>query len=323
MNKVFIAGHNGMVGRSILNYFKSNITDLEILTLEKSKLDLTRQTDVENYISTILPDTVIIAAAKVGGILANNKYPTDFIYDNLMIQNNLINASFRSKIKKVLFLGTSCIYPKFAIQPITEGSLLTGELEKTNEPYAVAKIAGIKLCESLNRQYGYTHNISYRSVMPCNLYGPNDNYHKENSHVIPALIRKFHEAKLTGSASVNVWGSGMPKREFLHVNSLAEACFKVLSLSNQEYYNATLKNKISHINIGSGEEISIKDLSLLIKKIVKYEGEIKFDSSKPDGTPRKLLDNKIISSLGWKNNKSLLKGLKETYEDFKKMESKL
>ena len=224
MKKVFIAGHNGMVGSSILNFCKSNASNVEILTQEKLKLDLTKQADVENYISTKSPDTVIIAAAKVGGIYANNQYPADFIYDNLMIQNNLINSSFRNNVKKYFFRYKLYIYPKYAPQPIKENSLLTGELEKTNEPYAIAKIAGIKLCESLNRQYGHTHKISYRCVMPCNLYGPNDNYHQENSHVIPALIMKFHEAKLNGSGSVNVWGSGKPKREFLHVNSLAEAC---------------------------------------------------------------------------------------------------
>ena len=258
---------------------------------------------------------VYLAAAKVGGIFANKEFPADFIYRNLMIQTNIINSAFLNGVKKLLFLGSSCIYPAFAKQPMKESALLTGVLEKTNEPYAISKIAGIKLCESYNRQYSKKLNIDFRSVMPTNLYGPGDNYHLENSHVVPALIRKFHEAKISNSREVMIWGSGKPKREFLHVDDLAEACIHVMGLE-KEHYTFKTSPMLSHINVGSGSDISIKDLAELIRKIVGFKGDISFDLEKPDGPPQKLLDSTLINSLGWKAKISLKKGLKSAYNCF-------
>ncbi len=308
---IFIAGHNGMVGSAILRKLKEKNKDAEIILKTREELDLTNQSDVTNFYKEYSPNEVIIAAAKVGGINANNSYPADFIYDNLLIQCNLIHGAYKSGVKKLLFLGSSCIYPKESENPIKEESLLTGELEKTNEPYAIAKIAGIKLCESYNRQYG----LNYLSVMPSNLYGPGDNYDLENSHVIPALIKKFYEAKAEGLPSVNIWGSGKPLREFLHVDDLAEASLVAFDGKNKSFF-ASLSETCSHINIGSGREISIYDLAILVKEIFSYDGKIKFDDSMPDGTMRKLLDISKITDLGWKPKISLRDGLTRVINDY-------
>lgn len=300
-----------MVGSAIFRYLikdKSN----NIITKNKSELDLTIQSDVDKFFKYSKIDQVYLAAAKVGGIYANESYPYDFLYENLMIQNNLINAAFKNDIRKLLFLGSSCIYPKYANQPISEYELLSGKLEPTNESYAIAKIAGIKLCNSLNYQY---KNLDYRSVMPTNLYGPGDNYHLLNSHVIPAMIRKFHEAKINSDDKVTLWGSGSPLREFLHVDDLAEACVYIMNLNKDIYYSNTNIND-SHVNIGSGKEISILQLAQLIKEITKFDGNIVFDSSKPDGTPKKLLNSKKINDFGWRPKISLKNGLIKTYQDF-------
>ncbi len=294
-----------MVGSALLR--KLDAEDYRnIITQTHSQLDLTRQAEVENFFQSNQIDYLVIAAAKVGGIYANSHYPADFIYQNLMIEANLINAAYQSGINGLLFLGSSCIYPKFASQPMAETELLTGSLEPTNEPYAIAKIAGIKLCESYNRQYG-TH---YRSVMPTNLYGPNDNFNLENSHVIPALIRKFHEAKLNKAQSVSIWGTGNVRREFLYVDDMAEACFYVMQLDDAIYADLML----SHLNIGTGVDISIRELAELIKTVVEFDGEIVFDVSKPEGPPRKLLDTKRLTSLGWQPKVSLKEGLTATYQ---------
>ena len=308
---IFIAGHNGMVGSAILRKLKEKNKDAEIILKTREELDLTNQSDVTNFYKEYSPNEVIIAAAKVGGINANNSYPADFIYDNLLIQCNLIHGAYKSGVKKLLFLGSSCIYPKESENPIKEESLLTGELEKTNEPYAIAKIAGIKLCESYNRQYG----LNYLSVMPSNLYGPGDNYDLENSHVIPALIKKFYEAKAEGLPSVNIWGSGKPLREFLHVDDLAEASLVAFDGKNKSFFES-LSETCSHINIGSGREISIYDLAILVKEIFSYDGKIKFDDSMPDGTMRKLLDISKITDLGWKPKISLRDGLTRVINDY-------
>jgi GDP-L-fucose synthase len=267
---------------------------------------LTNQLAVQDFFARERPDQVYLAAAKVGGIHANNTFPADFIYENLMVQANVIEAAFRNGVRKLLFLGSSCIYPRMAEQPMKESALLTGTLEPTNEPYAIAKIAGIKLCESYNRQYGQSHGVDYRSVMPTNLYGPGDNYHPENSHVIPGLLRRFHEAKQTNLDAVTVWGSGSPLREFLHADDLAEACLHLLELENPPDW----------VNVGSGQECSIGDLARLVKKVIGFEGELRFDPSKPDGTPRKLLDSDLIQSLGWQPRVNLEAGLQAAYEDF-------
>ncbi|PJC86316.1 GDP-fucose synthetase [Vibrio sp. HA2012] len=309
--KVFVAGHNGMVGSAICRIL-SRQRQFELLVRDKTELDLLRQSDVFDFLTEEKPDVVIIAAAKVGGIYANSHFPGEFIYNNLQIQNNLIHGSHLADIDRVLFLGSSCIYPKMAQQPIREESLLSGPLEPTNEPYAIAKIAGIKMCESYNRQYGR----DYRSVMPTNLYGPNDNFHPENSHVVPALIRRFHEAKLENLPSVKVWGSGTPKREFLFVDDMASACVHLLGLPKDKYYDR-LDDMQSHINVGYGEDISIKNVANIIKEIVGFEGEIEFDSTQPDGTPRKLLDSSLLKGKGWKPEVSLSEGLRITYEYFK------
>jgi GDP-L-fucose synthase len=305
-SKIYIAGHRGMVGSAILrNLQKKGFGNFLLKT--SSELDLRNQGAVETFFETEKPDYVFLSAAKVGGIQANNTFRAEFLYDNLMIQNNVIHAAFLNKVKKLMFLGSSCIYPKMAPQPLKEEYLLSGYLEDTNEPYAIAKITGIKMCENYRRQYG----CDFISVMPTNLYGPNDNYNLNNSHVLPALIRKFHEAKEQNSPYVEMWGTGSPLREFLHVDDLAEACvFLVQHYSGQQ-----------HVNVGTGSDLSIKDLAVMIGKIVGYNGEIKHDLSKPDGTPRKLLDVSFIQSLGWKHSIDIEEGVKLVYEDFRKKEN--
>lgn len=302
--KIYVAGHRGMVGSAIVRQLKNNgFTDILVRT--SKELDLTNQQAVNQFFETEKPDYVFLAAAKVGGIHANNVYRADFLYQNLMIEANIIHAAYINKVAKLLFLGSSCIYPKMAPQPLKEEYLLTGFLEPTNEPYAIAKIAGIKLCESYRRQY----NCNFISAMPTNLYGPNDNYDLNNSHVLPALIRKFHTAKTQNQAQVEIWGTGAPLREFLHVDDLAEACLFLMDNYNDELF----------VNVGSGTDISIKDLALLVKKIVGYEGELVFDTSKPDGTPRKLMDVSRINHLGWQHKISLEEGINKVYEEVKNM----
>ncbi|MGY8953130.1 MAG: GDP-L-fucose synthase [Flavobacteriales bacterium] len=303
-SKIYIAGHRGMVGSAILRELKKRGYS-NFVYATSSELDLRNQAQVNSFFEKETPDYVVLAAAKVGGIVANNTYRADFIYENLMIEANVIQAAHVNKVTKLLFLGSSCIYPKLAPQPLKEEYLLTGELEPTNEPYAIAKIAGIKLCESYRDQYG----DNFISVMPTNLYGPNDNYDLKNSHVLPALLRKFHTAKVENTPSVEIWGSGSPKREFLHVNDLAEACVFLL-----EDYEGT-----DWLNIGTGTDVSIKDLALLVKKVVGYDGELKFDPSKPDGTPRKLMNVDKIHALGWKHKIDLEDGIKKVYEEVKNM----
>jgi len=298
-SRIFIAGHRGLVGAAICRKLSAEGYSRLIVRTSK-ELDLTRQAEVEVFFEKEKPEYVFLAAAKVGGILANNTYPADFIYKNIMIQSNIIQASYASGVKKLLFLGSSCIYPKFAPQPMKEEYLLTGELETTNEPYAIAKIAGIKMCQSYNRQYG----TNYISVMPTNLYGPHDNFDLKTSHVLPALIRKFHEAKQGHMPSVEIWGTGTPKREFLYIDDLSDACLHLM-----ERYDSS-----EIVNIGVGEDIAIADLAALVKEVTGYEGEIVYDGSKPDGTPRKLLDVSKLDSLGWKAKTDLRDGIKKTYE---------
>jgi GDP-L-fucose synthase len=316
--KIYVAGHRGMVGSAIVRALQNG--PHRIITRTHDELDLTEQADVRRFFAEEKPDQVYLAAAKVGGIHANNTYPADFIYQNLMIEANLIEAAFRHGVKKLLFLGSSCIYPRMAEQPMSEDSLLTGKLEQTNEPYAIAKIAGIKLCESYNRQFGSSHGIDYRSVMPTNLYGPGDNYHPENSHVIPALIRRFHEAKMNHEPSVTVWGTGTPKREFLYVDDMALASIHVMNLDKLTYDQHT-HPMLSHINVGYGSDVSIMELVELIAETIGYQGEIRFDHSKPDGTPRKLMDSKRLNSLGWQAKVDLKVGLALAYQDFSNNES--
>ena len=311
---IFVTGHKGLVGSSLLRRLKF-YGYKNIIIKTKKELDLRNQTKVSNFFKKNKIDAVINAAGKVGGILANNKYRADFIYDNISIQNNIIHSSFENNIRNLIFLGSSCIYPKNCKQPIKEKYILTGSLEKTNEPYAIAKIAGIKMCESYNRQYGKSHGLDYRCVMPSNLYGPGDNYDLKNSHVIPALIKKFHHAKKKKLPNVSIWGTGRPKREFLHVNDLARACIHVMNIKKNSFYK-NLNPMSSHINVGSGEEITIKKLSELISKVVGYSGKIQFDLTKPDGTYSKLMNNTRIRNLGWKNEINLKDGLKHTYIDF-------
>jgi GDP-L-fucose synthase len=306
LDKIFVAGHNGMVGSAIVRKLKGLGYD-NILTVEKNLLDLTRQESVEKWFWQNKPQVVVDCAAKVGGIFANNKYRADFIYSNLQIQSNLIKCSHTYNVEKFLFLGSSCIYPKFADQPIKEEYLLASPLEYTNEPYAVAKIAGIKMCESYYKQHG----CNFISVMPTNLYGPNDNFDLKNSHVLPALLRKFHEAYVYNYKNVKVWGTGRARREFLHVDDLAAACVFVLENVNAEQI---YEQNISHLNIGKGEDISIADLARLISEVVAYEGKISFELDKPDGTLKKLMDSSRINSLGWKPSVSLEKGLEDTYD---------
>jgi GDP-L-fucose synthase len=314
--KIYVAGHRGMVGSAIMRQLLAQGHPVErIVTRTHAELDLTDQAAVCNFFAAVKPDQVYLAAAKVGGIHANQTYPAEFIYQNLMIQANIIDAAFRNGVQKLLFLGSSCIYPKLVSQCLREDALLTGTLEPTNEPYAIAKIAGIKLCESYNRQYGESHGVDYRSVMPTNLYGPGDNYHPENSHVIPALIRRFHEAKVNHAPSVTIWGTGTPRREFLYVEDMAAACVHVMNLSRTTYNHHT-KPMLSHINIGSGQDITIQKLAEAVSKTVGYQGEIAFDPAKPDGTPRKLMDSSRINALGWQAKIGLNEGLGMTYEDF-------
>lgn len=314
--KIYVAGHRGMVGSAIVRQLLAQGQPIErIVTCTHAQLDLTDQTVVRSFFESEKPDQVYLAAAKVGGIHANNTYPAEFIYQNLMIQANVIDAAFNNGVKKLLFLGSSCIYPKLAPQPMREDALLTGTLESTNEPYAIAKIAGIKLCESYNRQYGQSHGVDYRSVMPTNLYGPGDNYHPENSHVIPALIRRFHEAKVSHAPSVTIWGTGAPKREFLYVDDMAAACLHVMNLPQLSYQQHT-HPMLSHINVGCGDDITIKELAETVARVVGFTGDIAFDPSKPDGTPRKLMDSTRLNALGWHASMGLEAGLLKAYEDF-------
>lgn len=312
--KIYVAGHRGMVGSAIVRALRAAGND-NIVTRTHAELDLTNQLAVQQFFESEAPDQVYLAAAKVGGIHANNTYPADFCYQNLMIEANVIEAAFRHGVKKLLFLGSSCIYPKLAAQPMQESELLTGPLEPTNEPYAIAKIAGIKLCESYNRQYGDSHGIDYRSAMPTNLYGPGDNYHAENSHVIPALIRRFHEAKTNNAPHVEIWGSGTPRREFLYVDDMADACVHVMNLEKTTY-DANTHPMLSHINVGSGKDVTISELAAIISRTVGYKGQILFDPSKPDGAPRKLMDNSRLRSLGWDPRYELEEGLALSYSDF-------
>jgi len=308
--RVFIAGHNGMVGSAIVRQLEK-LDDIEIVVRTRQELDLTNQQAVLEFFQQEKIDQVYLAAAKVGGIVANNTYPADFIYQNLMIQCNIIHSAHMADIQQLLFLGSSCIYPKLAQQPMAESALLTGTLEETNEPYAVAKIAGIKLCESYNRQYGR----DYRSVMPTNLYGAHDNFHPENSHVIPALIRRFHEAKLNNDKEVVAWGSGKPMREFLYVDDMAAASIHVMNL-DKTIYDVNTEQMLSHINVGTGVDCTIRELVETIAKVVGFKGHIKFDATKPDGAPRKLMNVDRLKSLGWEYSVSLDKGLSDAYQWF-------
>ena len=312
LQRIFVAGHQGMVGSAIVRALESQ-GDFNIIVRRHDELDLTNQAAVRDFFEVEKPDQVYLAAAKVGGIHANNTYPAEFIYQNLMIEANVIHQAFRSGVKKLLFLGSSCIYPKDADQPMKEEALLTGVLESTNEPYAIAKIAGIKLCESYNRQYG----LDYRSVMPTNLYGEGDNYHPENSHVIPALVRRFHEAKVNKLVQVAIWGSGTPMREFLYVDDMATASVHVMNLDKAIYDQHTLP-MMSHINVGFGSDVSIKSLAENVAEVVGYSGQIVFDLTKPDGTPRKLMDTGRLNDLGWHAKINLKEGLVKAYQDFLK-----
>jgi GDP-L-fucose synthase len=308
--KIYVAGHRGMVGAAIVRTLEAKgLTN--IVTRTHAELNLTNQADVRKFFEAEEPTQVYLAAAKVGGIHANNTFPAEFIYQNLMMQANIIHEAWQHGVQKLLFLGSSCIYPKMASQPMREDALLTGTLEPTNEPYAIAKIAGIKLCESYNRQYG----VDYRSVMPTNLYGTGDNYHPENSHVIPALIRRFHEAKVANAPSVTIWGTGTPKREFLYVDDMAAASVYVMDL-DKKTYDAHTQPMQSHINVGYGEDVTIRELAQAIGQVVGYKGEIVFDVSKPDGTPRKWMDSSRLNALGWKPQIDLQSGLAKAYEDF-------
>lgn len=310
--RIFVAGHKGMVGSALVRQLGQNQT-VEIVTRDRTELNLLEQAAVHKFFKQENIDQVYLAAAKVGGIHANNSYPADFIYENLMIEANIIHAAHLAGVQKLLFLGSSCIYPKMADQPMKEEALLTGTLEPTNEPYAIAKIAGIKLCESYNRQYGR----DYRSVMPTNLYGQNDNFHPENSHVIPAMMRRFHEAKEVGASEVVVWGSGKPMREFLHVDDMAAASLHVMNLDNKTY-QANTQSMLSHINVGTGVDCTIHELAETMKHVVGFDGELLFDTSKPDGTPRKLMDVSRLKELGWEANILLKDGLALTYAWFLK-----
>ena len=320
-SNIYVAGHRGMVGSAIVRQLLAAGHPREsIIACTHAELDLTNQAAVRAFFKTAKPDQVYLAAAKVGGIHANNTYPAEFIYQNLMMQANVIDAAFQSGVKKLLFLGSSCIYPRQAPQPMAEDALLTGPLEPTNEPYAIAKIAGIKLCESYNRQYGASHGVDYRSVMPTNLYGTGDNYHPENSHVIPALIRRFHEAKANHAPKVTIWGTGTPCREFLFVDDMASASVHVMNLPKTTYDQHTSPMQ-SHINVGYGSDITIAQLAQTIGQVVGYPGTIDFDTSKPDGAPRKLMDSSRLKSLGWQAKVSLHEGLTLAYQDFLKYEA--
>ncbi len=314
---IFIAGHKGMVGSALVRLLKAQ--NIKVITKERRELDLLKQKDVENFFKKKKIDQVYLAAAKVGGIYANMTYPAEFIYENLMIQTNVIHGAFMGKVKKLLFLGSSCIYPRNAPQPIKENYLLSGKLEPSNEPYAIAKIAGIKMCESYNKQYYKSHKIDFRCVMPTNLYGPGDNYSPLNSHVIPGLLYRFHKAKVRNLPSVKLWGTGAPKREFMFVNDMAHIAINIMNIKRANYYKQIAGS--SHINIGSGIEISIKKLAGIIKEVIGYKGKIIFDKSKPNGTPRKIMNSKIIKKLGLKYRVNLKEGLIETYRDFLKNEN--
>ena len=314
--RVFVAGHKGMVGSAILRHLRD--FEIEIITKDRKQLDLLKQEEVRIFFRDEKIDQVYLASAKVGGIHANNFYPAEFIYENLMIQSNIIHYAFLSGIKKLLFLGSSCIYPKNISEPIKEEDLLVGKLESTNEPYAVAKIAGIKMCESYNRQYGKSHDIDYRSIMPTNLYGPGDNYHNKNSHVIPGLIDRFHQAKISNLTNVTIWGTGNPKREFLYVDDMARASIFLMNIDKKAYDQCT-SPMCSHINVGSGKDLTIKELAEIIRDVVGYKGEISFDPTKPDGNPRKLLDSERIKNLGFNAKVSLKEGLIKTYQDYIKV----
>jgi GDP-L-fucose synthase len=309
-DKIYIAGHSGLVGSAIVRQLEKRGYN-NLLTYSHAELDLTNQKDVNDFFNREKPDYVILAAAKVGGIFANNTFPADFIYQNMMIEANIIHSAYQNEVKRLLFLGSTCIYPKEVKQPMREDALLTDMLEPNNEPYALAKILGIKLCESYNRQHG----TDFRSVMPTNLYGINDNFHPENSHVIPGLMRRFHEAKINNDSQVEVWGTGNAMREFLYVDDMAEASLFVLELDEKIYKNNT-KPMLSHINVGSGKDITIKELAEIMKEVVGFEGELFFDTTKPDGAPRKLIDVSLLSNLGWNYSTNLKEGLIKTYEWF-------
>ncbi len=311
--KIYVAGHKGMVGSAIVRNLQEK-GHTNIVARTHGELDLMNQAAVADFFAKEKPNQVYLAAAKVGGIYANNVFPAEFIYQNLMVQSNVIHQSFLSGVQKLLFLGSSCIYPKMVSQPMNEAALLTGKLEPTNEPYAIAKIAGIKLCESYNRQYGVSHGVDYRSVMPTNLYGPGDNYHPENSHVIPALLRRFHEAKLKNAHEVVIWGTGTPKREFLYVDDMASASVFVMQLDKSAYDSQTEPMQ-SHINVGFGSDITINELAQTIAKVVGYTGQISFDIDKPDGTPRKLMDSSRLNRMGWQAKVGLEQGLSVAYSE--------
>jgi GDP-L-fucose synthase len=320
--KIYVAGHRGMVGSAIVRQLlQSGISPERLVLKTHQELDLTNQAAVQAFFAAEKPTQVYLAAAKVGGIHANNTYPADFIYQNLMVQANVIEAAFQNGVKKLLFLGSSCIYPKLAPQPMTESALLTGPLEPTNEPYAIAKIAGIKLCESYNRQYGASHGIDFRSVMPTNLYGPGDNYHPKNSHVIPALIRRFHEAKVNNAPTVTIWGSGTPKREFLYVDDMAAASVFVMNLPKAVYDQHTTPMQ-SQINVGFGSDITIAELAQAVSNATSYQGNIDFDPTQPDGSPRKLMDSTRLNALGWQAKVNLEQGLELAYQDFMQQNSR-
>ena len=316
--KIYVAGHQGMVGSAIVRKLiaSGHPADL-IVGRTHAQMDLTNQAQVRDFFAAENPDQVYLAAAKVGGIYANNAFPADFIYANLMIEANIIDTAYQNGVQKLLFLGSSCIYPKLAPQPMKEDALLTGYLEPTNEPYAIAKIAGIKLCESYNRQYGEKHGIDYRSVMPTNLYGPGDNYHPENSHVIPALIRRFHEAKVANADAVTIWGTGTPMREFLYVDDMAAASVHVMNLPKAIYDQHTSPMQ-SHINVGCGSDVTISQLAKTIATVIGFRGAIDFDGSKPDGSPKKLMDSSRLNTLGWHATVNLEQGLRDAYADFLK-----
>jgi len=319
--KIYIAGHRGMVGGAIMRQLESRVVAgeaLELLTRTHNELDLTDQAAVRDFMATEKPDVVILAAAKVGGIIANSTYPAEFIYENMMMECNVIHQAYSAGVKRLLFLGSSCIYPKLAAQPMREEALLTGPLEPTNEAYAIAKIAGIKLCESYNRQYG----TDYRSVMPTNLYGPGDNFHPENSHVLPALIHRFHEATKTGAAEVAIWGSGNPIREFLHVDDMAAASLFVMNLAPEIYQRET-QPMLSHINVGSGTDVTIRALAEAVARVTGFEGTLGFDTSKPDGAPRKLMDVSRLKRLGWQALIPLEDGIWTTYDWYLKNKERL
>jgi GDP-L-fucose synthase len=321
MNKIYVAGHRGMVGSAIVRQLlAAGHAPDSIITRTHAELDLANQAAVQAFFAAEKPDQVYLAAAKVGGIHANNTYPADFIYQNLMMQANVIEAAFQHGVQKLLFLGSSCIYPRQAPQPMAEDALLTGPLEPTNEPYAIAKIAGIKLCESYNRQYGASHGVDYRAIMPTNLYGPGDNYHPQNSHVIPALIRRFYEAKVNQAPKVTIWGTGTPSREFLYVDDMASASVHVMNLPKAIYDQHTSPMQ-SHINVGFGSDITIAELARTVGQVVGYQGEIDFDTSKPDGAPRKLMDSRRLNALGWQATVNLQDGLTFAYQDFLKKQA--